>query len=113
MKITIKEARDYIKAKNIKPSDIFSRKDFIEDPVIKKYLEAKKKETKKIVTDMYQKRKRLERKYYKKRLEHEKKRLEHEEEMKRLDEEFERLKNENDDLITTSKKKREVNDGSL
>lgn len=63
MRFTISEIRNFIKIHNIKPSDIFNREDLIKCPVVKKYLEAKKTEIKKAVTNAYQKRKRLERKF--------------------------------------------------
>lgn len=96
MKHTIKEIRDFIKAKNIKPLDIFSRKDLEKDPVIKKYVEAKKK---KAVSDAYQKRKRLQRKYDKLR--------------EKMKGDLKRRIKEKDDLITKLKKQREVNHGNL
>ena len=57
MGITINEVRDFIKAGNLKPSDIFGLGDLTKDPMVGEHIEAEKK---KAVTGEYEHRKRDE-----------------------------------------------------
>ena len=107
VEITINEVRDFIKAGNLKPSDIFGLGDLTKDPLVEEHIKEEKAEA---VKGEYKHRKRDEEGFDKTR---ENLVKEHEEKIKEKDEELKKLRSENvqsktGEWLETQKEKREL-----
>ena len=108
MSITISEVKDFIKAEKVQPNDVFGRDQLIDDPIVKGFVEAEKKEAS---TGEYAHRKRTDEAFDKARTDWEAKEARFKEEAKRL--KTENSKTKAKDLFTSKAKERKLSDAQI
>ena len=108
MAITISEVKDFIKAEKVQPNDVFGRDQLIDDPIVKGFVEAEKKEAS---TGEYAHRKRTDEAFDKARTDWEAKEAKFKEEAKRL--KTENSKTKAKDLFTSKAKERKLSDAQI